>query len=98
MRSAGGRADDLFGGRGNETTSDSGGTPQPGIVGAPRPDSLNGGDFIMAANDGSSDNISCGASSGLGGGIVAFDQNYAGITDVLDETCDDAERVSIGAG
>jgi hypothetical protein len=98
---AGGAADDVFGGRGNETTFDSGGTPQPGIVGGLGPDGLNGGagdDFIMAANDGSTDNISCGASSGQGGDIVAFDQDNAGITDVLDATCGDAQQVPIGEG
>ena len=97
----GGGADDIFGGRGNETTFDSGGTPQPGIIGGSGPDGLNGGagdDFIMAANDGSVDNISCGASSGQGGDIVAFDKNNDGITDVLDATCDDAQQVPIGAG
>jgi Ca2+-binding RTX toxin-like protein len=96
----GGAADDLFGGRGNETI-DGGGTPQPGITGGLGPDGLNGGagdDFIMAANDGSTDNISCGASSGQDGDIVAFDQDNAGITDVLDATCDDAQQVPIGEG
>ena len=96
----GGGADDLFGGSGNETI-DAGGTPQPGITGGLGPDGLNGGDgddFIMAANDGSSDTISCGASSGQGGDIVAFDKNNAGITDVLDATCDDAQLVPIGSG
>ena len=97
---AGGGADDVFGNRGNETI-DAGGTPQPGIIGGGGPDGLNGGagdDFIMAANDGSVDNISCGASSGQGGDIVAFDRNNAGITDVLDATCDDAQQVPIGTG
>ena len=96
----GGGADDVFGNRGNETI-DAGGTPQPGIIGGGGPDALNGGagdDFIMAANDGSVDNISCGASSGQGGDIVAFDRNNAGITDVLDATCDDAQQVPIGTG
>jgi len=96
----GGGADDLFGGSGNETI-DGGGTPQPGITGGLGPDGLNGGDgddFIMAANDGSSDTISCGASSGQGGDIVAFDQDNAGITDILDETCNDAQQVPIGPG
>jgi Ca2+-binding RTX toxin-like protein len=98
---AGGGADDVFGNRGNETTIASGGTPQPGIIGGGGPDGLNGGagdDFILAANDGSSDTISCGASSGQGGDIVAFDQDNAGITDVLDDTCDDAQQVPIGEG
>jgi RTX calcium-binding nonapeptide repeat (4 copies) len=93
-------ADDIFGNRGNETI-DAGGSPQPGIIGGSGPDGLNGGggdDFIMAANDGSSDNISCGASSGQGGDIVAFDRDNAGITDVLDATCDDAQQVPIGEG
>ena len=97
---AGGGADDVFGNRGNETI-DAGGTPQPGIIGGGGPDALNGGagdDFIMAANDGSVDNISCGASSGQGGDIVAFDRDNAGITDVLDATCDDAQQVPIGTG
>ena len=97
----GGGADDVFGNRGNEKTFDSGGTPQPGIIGGGGPDGLNGGagdDFINAANDGSVDNISCGASSGQGGDIVAFDQDNAGITDILDETCNDAQQVPIGEG
>ena len=97
----GGGADDIFGGRGNETTIASGGTAQPGIIGGSGPDGLNGGagdDFIMAANDGSVDTISCGASSGQDGDIVAFDRNNAGITDVLDATCDDAQQVPIGEG
>jgi RTX calcium-binding nonapeptide repeat (4 copies) len=97
---AGGGADDVFGNRGNETI-DGGGTPQPGIIGGGGPDGLNGGagdDFINAANDGSVDNISWGASSGQGGDIVAFDQDNDGITDVLDDTCDDAQQVPIGPG
>src|SRR5215207_7198266 len=96
----GGGADDLFGGSGNEAI-DGGGTPQPGITGGLGPDGLNGGDgddFIMAANDGSSDTISCGPSSGQDGDIVAFDQDNAGITDILDETCNDAQQVPIGPG
>jgi Ca2+-binding RTX toxin-like protein len=96
----GGGADDVFGGRGNEKTIE-GGSDAPGIIGGPGPDDLNGGagdDFILAANDGSSDNISCGASSGQDGDIVAFDKDNAGITDVLDDTCDDAQQVPIGAG
>ena len=96
----GGGADDLFSGSGNETI-DGGGTPQPGITGGLGPDGLNGGDgddFIMAANDGSSDTISCGPSSGQDGDIVAFDQDNAGITDILDETCNDAQQVPIGPG
>jgi Ca2+-binding RTX toxin-like protein len=90
-------ADDLFGGRGGDKTINGG----PGIIGGPGPDGLNGGvgdDFIDASNDGSSDNISCGASSGQGGDIVAFDKNNAGITDVLDATCDDARLEPIGQG
>lgn len=101
VMSGGDGADDLFGGRGGDKTFDSGGTPQPGIIGGLGPDGLNGGagdDFINAANDGSVDNISCGASSGQGGDIVAFDKNNAGITDVLDATCDDAQQVPIGSG
>jgi Ca2+-binding RTX toxin-like protein len=93
----GGGVDHLFGGKGNEKAIDGG----PGIIGGPGPDSLNGGggdDFILAANDGSSDNISCGASSGQGGDIVAFDQDNGGITDILDQSCNNAQQVPIGAG
>jgi len=94
-------ADDLFGGRGGDKTIDSGGTAQPGIIGGGGPDGLNGGagdDYIFAANDGSSDNISCGASSGLNGDFVVFDRDNAGITDVLDATCNDARLEPIGEG
>ena len=93
-------ADALFGGKGNEKTIKSGQT-SPGIIGGRGPDLLNGGggdDFIFAANDGSSDKISCGASSGKGGDIVAFDRNNAGVTDVLDDSCNDAQQVPIGSG
>ena len=101
VMSGGDGADDLFGGRGDDKTIDSGGTAQPGIIGGGGPDGLNGGagdDYIFAANDGSSDNISCGASSGLNGDFVVFDRDNAGITDVLDATCDDAQLVPIGSG
>jgi Ca2+-binding RTX toxin-like protein len=95
------RADDLFGGKGGDKTIDSSGAAHPGIIGGAGTDGLNGGagdDYILAANDGSSDTISCGASSGLNGDFVVFDQDNFGITDVLDATCNDARLEPIGEG